>query len=53
MRVATLPRGARTLHGQLLGVDEVQRLGHSDEDLVVHPRWHTLRHPTLIMIPTR
>lgn len=30
-------------HGQVLGVDEVQRLGHGDEHLVVHPLRHTLR----------
>jgi len=32
----------RTLHGQLVGVDEVERLGHRDEHLVVHALGHAL-----------
>ncbi len=32
----------RTLHGQLVGVDEVERLGHGNEHLLVHALRHAL-----------
>ena len=32
----------RTLHGQLIRVDEVERLGHRDEHLIVHALRHAL-----------
>mmetsp|Transcript_6540 Transcript_6540/g.24293 ORF Transcript_6540/g.24293 Transcript_6540/m.24293 type:complete len:470 (-) Transcript_6540:416-1825(-) len=39
-------RGEHHRHAQLVRVDEVQRLGHRDENLVVHPVGHVvLLHP--------
>lgn len=33
-------------HGQAAGINEVECLGHSDEDLIVHPIWNSLfSHP--------